>query len=824
MKAIILNAGKGGRLGNLTDDRPKCLVEVGGRPILDFQLDALRAAGVLDLVMVVGYRQEMIRKYLRHYPEFSVTWIENPDYAVTNTAYSLCLARHTMTDDILYCNGDVLFHPELLRRLVASPAACPMAVERKRCGEEEVKVMVDGTRIVAIGKELSPGIAFGEFIGVARFSSEIFELFRQTLEEVVIRDRLVNDYFERAIERMLGKAIFTTLDSTDLPCIEIDFPEDLERASREIVPRIGWSTDAVDIEVALAGKTALVTDCRVLFYVERDLHLPFLEPIFDWLQENSDCTLAFAVHSYRDSRENAPGFGLPQDTFARLAQKACLITDIAGFKPDVTVCADACPQLQGICRLVFVGHGIISKGAYYTSGRIVRRENMADLICVPGPLHKDLLEQQVFSKIEVTGFIKSDKMFAAGVPSVYEARSRLGLQTAGKVVLFAPTYNTEMSSLYVIGEQIAELCRDGIQLLVKLHTMTDRIWKERFRSLALKHENLFYCDDIDVTPAMLAADLLITDVSSVMAEFMFLNRPVIVVDNPHTAEYPLYIPDDIEYRVRDAATVRVVNFSELREAVLHALQYPDELAECRSQVARSLCFGRDGRSSERCGQAILSLLKQPVKQPDMRCTVVVDWPFPPSGETARRFEQQIRRANPDVSINCLHNRMSSVYAGLHGLMASAYSQQWTREVAKMVGDDYLILIQPEGEYPAGWIRRLSLYFRWNERAAVVQPLSYHQNLTAVADCFLPTEAPNLDYQLLASILFKDAWGYEGVVEQPNSQCVMIRPGFIRSLNEAATSDRLGFNCYLMQAVQQADALCIQAFDVLCWPVLERSNI
>jgi len=185
---------------------------------------------------VVGYRHEMIREHLQRYPEFTVTWVDNPDYADTNTANSLWLARREMTDDFLYLNGDVLFHPELVRRLVAAPSLNPLAVERKRCGEEEVKVLLDGARVTAIGKEINPAEAYGEFIGVAKFTGAIGSLFGATLEEVVLRDKLVKNYFETAVDRMTDKTIFTALDVSDLPCIEIDFPEDLERAKNVILP------------------------------------------------------------------------------------------------------------------------------------------------------------------------------------------------------------------------------------------------------------------------------------------------------------------------------------------------------------------------------------------------------------------------------------------------------------------------------------------------------------------------------------------------------------------------------------------------------------
>jgi choline kinase len=73
---------------------------------------------------------------------------------------------------------------------------------------------------------------------VAKFSRDIGELFGKTLEQVVIRDQLLKNYFETAVNRMLAQTFFTALDISDLPCIEIDFPEDLARAEKAILPRV----------------------------------------------------------------------------------------------------------------------------------------------------------------------------------------------------------------------------------------------------------------------------------------------------------------------------------------------------------------------------------------------------------------------------------------------------------------------------------------------------------------------------------------------------------------------------------------------------------
>lgn len=238
MKAIILVAGRGSRLAPHTDDRPKCLIEIGGRSILDHQLDALAAAGVFEVVLVVGCLQEMVRGHLASRREFTFTFIENERFGETNTAYSLWLARGEMTDDFIYLNGDVLIHPEVIRRLTGAPAAQALAVERKRCGDEEVKALLDGCRIMALSKTVPPADAYGEFIGIARFARSFGPFFSASLEEVVERDGLLKVYFELALERLLASHALTAIDISDLPTIEIDFPEDLARAEHEILPRI----------------------------------------------------------------------------------------------------------------------------------------------------------------------------------------------------------------------------------------------------------------------------------------------------------------------------------------------------------------------------------------------------------------------------------------------------------------------------------------------------------------------------------------------------------------------------------------------------------
>lgn len=229
MKAIILAAGIGKRLGG---KQAKCLLKLGEHRLIDYQLNSLSALGIKDIVIVLGYQKEIVEEYISKYSNLEFTIIHNPDYADTNTAYSLYLARGEMTDTFIYLNGDVLFDFEVLRQLVDSPALNALAIEKKVCAKEEVKVISENNRIIHIGKDIDPQKAQGEFIGLGKFSENICQVFRQALEEVAGRDSFKEDYFESALQIMAPTISLIAVDITEFPCVEIDFPEDLDKAQQ----------------------------------------------------------------------------------------------------------------------------------------------------------------------------------------------------------------------------------------------------------------------------------------------------------------------------------------------------------------------------------------------------------------------------------------------------------------------------------------------------------------------------------------------------------------------------------------------------------------
>ena len=113
--AIILAAGNGSRMGSLTADRPKALLEVAGRTLIDRQIDALRECGIRNVTVVNGYQQQRLRDHLKD----RATYIENTRYRETNSLYSLWLARTLLTHGSVVMNADILASPQLLMRLIS---------------------------------------------------------------------------------------------------------------------------------------------------------------------------------------------------------------------------------------------------------------------------------------------------------------------------------------------------------------------------------------------------------------------------------------------------------------------------------------------------------------------------------------------------------------------------------------------------------------------------------------------------------------------------------------------------------------------------------
>ncbi len=233
MKAVILAAGAGRRLGL---DHPKSMVEVGGRSILLRQLDAYRATGVEEFVIVVGFQYEQLRRHVQDQPG-AFTFIVNERYAETNTLYSLYLAREHLRNAVYQSNADVVLDYRVIARLREATGSA-LAIMTHPCDEEEVKVHVKDGLIDAVGKSLPPETCAGEFIGVARYEADSARALADALTRGVDTPGGDEAYFEAALNEVCATHPIHAVDVGDLPCTEVDFPEDLQRAREIIAPKL----------------------------------------------------------------------------------------------------------------------------------------------------------------------------------------------------------------------------------------------------------------------------------------------------------------------------------------------------------------------------------------------------------------------------------------------------------------------------------------------------------------------------------------------------------------------------------------------------------
>ena len=228
------------RLRPLTDTKPKCLLEVGGKTLLERTVRAMQQAGIKEYVVVTGYRGEMIRSFLENYAksqDIHFTFLHNADYEHNNNIYSLWMAGEVVRGkDFLLMDSDILCDPAAVVA-IAHQEETALALNRHECGEEEIKVIVDAdNHITEINKTCNPKDAIGESVGIERFTATYCEALYKELEQMIQKEGLIDVFYERCFERLIPQGhTFKVVDTTDYFSYELDTPEDFQRA-QELIP------------------------------------------------------------------------------------------------------------------------------------------------------------------------------------------------------------------------------------------------------------------------------------------------------------------------------------------------------------------------------------------------------------------------------------------------------------------------------------------------------------------------------------------------------------------------------------------------------------
>ncbi len=241
MKAVILAAGLCKRIRQVTGGRPKCLLQVGRRTILDYQLESLFKAGINSVAIVVGYGKEHIINHIaERRPDKlpAITFIENPQFAFTNNIYSLWLAQEWVGGaDFLCLNADVLFHPQIILPAITTQADISVIIDEE-WRDETMKVIIKDSKVLAMSKAIPREQFSGTYVNITTFSRRICRPFFGAMDSLITQGR-VNDFFNVAVEQLIADGVTVSFTQTNgLPWAEVDDPSDLYFARTNVYPKL----------------------------------------------------------------------------------------------------------------------------------------------------------------------------------------------------------------------------------------------------------------------------------------------------------------------------------------------------------------------------------------------------------------------------------------------------------------------------------------------------------------------------------------------------------------------------------------------------------
>lgn len=239
MKAIIFAAGLGKRLQGITQGRPKCLVEIGGQTLLSRHVEYLGRLGVRQVVLVVGFAQDHIRQAMAVDPfAQDIRWVVNEQFT-RGSITSLWAARSEMDDDVVLMDADVLYAPSILARLIHSPLPTALLMDDTVKQEsEECMIAAKAGRVLTLSKTL-PSVfdEAGEGVGFLKVQQQDIPALLHSVQAHLEAGRLDMEY-EDTLTEFFSEVSVGYEKTGGMPWVEIDFPEDIDRASFEILPAV----------------------------------------------------------------------------------------------------------------------------------------------------------------------------------------------------------------------------------------------------------------------------------------------------------------------------------------------------------------------------------------------------------------------------------------------------------------------------------------------------------------------------------------------------------------------------------------------------------
>ena len=355
----------------------------------------------------------------------------------------------------------------------------------------------------------------------------------------------------------------------------------------------------------------------VLFYTPDARSFPFVEPIWQRLtnEKTLQCFLVvkqiYAEHAitYLESR------GVRRSEWLVVSSAYSLkIADIF-----ISAFVESLPDCR--CERIQVFHGLAGWGCAKGADPEMKSLRAFNRLFLTGPNQEQIIQQQYFArypeapqdtKLHKIGYVKTDALFERQDHRSHVVR-RYSLKANVPIILYAPTWEKE-ASLFTAGEEIlAALATLPANILFKPHPMffykawhrsDAKPWEDVFHTLEITYPNLRIIREADSNPFVVAADLLVTDVSGIGFEYLLLDKPIIYFDCP--AFFATYGSKGIEYWGRSAGVV-VSTPEELVQAAQQALKKPTQLHAQRQQVVNRLVYN-PGHAADMAVAAVKEIL------------------------------------------------------------------------------------------------------------------------------------------------------------------------------------------------------------------------
>jgi len=244
MKAVILAAGIGKRLKPLTNNLPKAFLPIDGIPLIHYSLNNLKNSDITSVTIVVGFMEDFIKKKLGNtFNGIDITYVSNKEYANTGSMYSLSQTEKIVDDDIILLESDLIYEKKSITELIKHPYPNVILTASIRNSGDEVYIHTDEEGYLKnLGKNIEKADAIGELVGISKLSFSFFKKLCKIAEEDYEKGER-NYHYEEVIYKLSKNTPVKCLLKKDLLWTEIDYYNDLEKATKEIYSKIKIKED-----------------------------------------------------------------------------------------------------------------------------------------------------------------------------------------------------------------------------------------------------------------------------------------------------------------------------------------------------------------------------------------------------------------------------------------------------------------------------------------------------------------------------------------------------------------------------------------------------